>query len=50
MDDPAANRAVLALLLLVAAWAVIFLWFKPTGWFIAAVMVAVAFCVAPQLH
>ena len=49
MDNPTANRAAMALLLLVAAWAVIFTWFNPIGWFSAAVLVVAAFLVAPRL-
>lgn len=50
MDDPTANRVAMALLLILTAWAVIFLWFNPTGWLTAGVLVAVAFWVAPRLH
>ena len=49
MDDPTANRTAMVLLLLVAAWAVCFLWFNPIGWFCAAVLLAVAVLVAPRL-
>lgn len=49
MDDTTANRTAMALLLLVAAWAVIFTWFNPIGWFSAAVLAAVAVLVAPRL-
>ena len=49
MDNPTANRAAMALLLLLAAWAVCFLWFNPIGWFSAAVLVVVAFFAAPRL-
>jgi hypothetical protein len=49
MDDPTANRAAMALLLLLTAWAVIFLWFNPIGWSSAAVLVVAAFLVAPRL-
>ena len=49
MYDSTANRLAMALLLLLTAWAVIFLWFNPTGWFCAAVLAAVAVLVAPRL-
>jgi hypothetical protein len=49
MDGDTAIRTAMALLLLVAAWAVCFLWFFPTGWFCAAVLLAVAVLVAPRL-
>jgi hypothetical protein len=49
MVDPTANRAAMALLLLLAAWFVCFLWFNPIGWFTAAVLVVAAFLVAPRL-
>ena len=49
MGEPTAIRTVMALLLLVAAWAVIFIWFNPIGWFSAAVLAAVAVLVAPRL-
>jgi hypothetical protein len=49
MDDPTTNRAAMALLLLLAAWAVCFLWFNPIGWFTAAVLVVAAFLAAPRL-
>ena len=48
MNDPTAIRTAMALLLLVAAWTVCFVWF-PTGWFCAAVLLAVAVLVAPGL-
>jgi hypothetical protein len=49
MVDPTANRAAMALLLLLAAWFVCFLLFNPIGWFTAAVLVMVAFFAAPRL-
>jgi hypothetical protein len=49
MDGHAAIGTAMALLLLVAAWAVCFVWFFPTGWFCAAVLLAVAVLVAPGL-
>ena len=49
MDDTTASRTAMALLLLLAAWAVIFIWFNPIGWFSAAVLAAVAVLVAPRL-
>lgn len=49
MNDDTAIRTAMALLLLVAAWAVCFLWFVPSGWFCAAVLLAVAALVAPRL-
>ena len=39
----------MALLLLLAAWAVCFIWFNPIGWFTAAVLVVAAFLAAPRL-
>jgi hypothetical protein len=49
MVDPTANRVAMALLLLLAAWFLCFLWFNPIGWFTAAVVVVVAFFAAPRL-
>jgi len=49
MDGDTAIRTAMALLLLVAAWAVCFVWFFLTGWFCAAVLLAVAALVAPGL-
>lgn len=48
MKDPTANQFAITLLLLLTAWAVCFLWFNPTGWTVAFVLVAVAFRVAPR--
>ena len=47
MDYLNANRAAMALLLLLTAWAVVFIWFDPTGWIIAAVLALMAMVVAP---
>lgn len=49
MDDPTANRAAMALLLLLTAWAACFIWFNPIGWFSATVLMVAALLVAPRL-
>ena len=48
MGDPIANRFALALLLVLVAWAVCFLWFNPTGWTVALVLAVVGILVAPR--
>jgi uncharacterized membrane protein YhhN len=49
MGDPYARRTALALLLLMAAWAVGLLLFSPTGWLIAAGLAFMAMVAAPPL-
>jgi len=49
MDDPNANRAAIALLLLIASWTAIFVWFNPLGWAVAAGLAFVGLVVAPPL-
>ena len=46
MGDPTANQFAIALLLLLTAWAVCFLWFNPTGWTVALVLGVVGLLVA----
>jgi len=48
MGDPTANQFALALLLLLTAWAVCFLWFNPTGWTMALVLAVAGVLVVPR--
>jgi hypothetical protein len=48
MDNPAALRTALALLLLMVGWFVSFWWFSPTGWIVGALLALVAIWVSPS--
>jgi len=48
MDDPAALRMAMALLLLICAWFVALWWFNPTAWAVAALLSVVAIWAAPS--
>jgi hypothetical protein len=49
MGDPYTRRTALAMLLLMAAWAIALLWFSSTGLFVAAGVACVALAVALPL-
>jgi hypothetical protein len=44
-----ANRPALFVLLTLAAWVVMFAWFNPAGWILAAVLAFMAMVAAPPL-